>query len=526
MLKSISFAFILAICCYQILWPEEANPPRKPLIPVSEDSMDDNLLDLSFGLELGYKQNLFWTGENVRLDFSGGPFALTADLYMSNDQKYAPAKALLPGGEFMGNYFFMNEGGLSYQTDRFFLQGGRFRVYDTVDSPYSLFISSLGNAANTLNFKYESPRFMYQSQWIELNNKNSVSSPAWNEYHFRAAEGDFNIPSSSSSALPSEFGFPDRGANYKIYAFKKDNWRFGFLDAAIYTGRSFDFEYFLNPIPQYFIQYVKVTPGRPWTTDSNENNLIGLFWDIKRRNQYDAYAQILIDDFSLGFLKFLYDGFPNTPWKFAWALGGRLDTPYGKFGFHHGGALKYTFEPITTNDAGDIAETAYGYTYYPETRYYDDNENTDNLVSILIEDNMLGYKYGENNIAFQLDYRNTFNHFLVNAELEFVIAGNNSPSNPWQDFDHSENGSKLLNDDLLEKRLEFRINISRRFGPWLFYTAGAIGGKFNKLVLQRADYTGAGNSIADEYMYIWKGSRESELIFRISVGARYTLGVL
>jgi hypothetical protein len=310
----------------------------------------------------------------------------------------------------------------------------------------------------------------------------------------------------------------------------------GFLDAAVYTGRPFDLEYFFNPIPQYFIQYFKATSGRPWATESNENNLIGLFWDLNK-DDWDTYAQVLVDDFSLGFLRFIYDGFSRNPWKAAWALGGRMQTSIGRFGLHHGGALKYTFEPIGTDDSGrykdDSAAVAYGYTYYPETRYFDGDET----VNLLIQDNMVGYKHGENNLAFQVDYQNRYYGFLVTTELELVLAGNNSPANPWQDYnarssmyDDGRYGSQLFSGGAIEKTVELRLNISRKFGPLSAYAAIAIGGHFNKLELAPANadpYDASPNDrTVDNDIWIWKASDSHELIFRFSLGFKYTLPVL
>jgi hypothetical protein len=544
------FCFIaLLLCSYSLIiaqeTAEDAPEDRKPLIPLTRPLFgEDDRLDLDFGVDFGVTQASFWNKDTIRMNYLAGPFSLVADLSMNNDQKYAPNRVLLPRGDFFGFYFFMNEGGLSYSRGPLSLRGGRFRVYDIVDSPYSLFVNSLGHSANTLELDFETPRFIYQTQWIEATARNSVSSPAWNEYYRRKGDGpdDFLAPpnpnpSNDTSDL-QDFGFPDRGVNYKIYGLKVKDWRIGFLDAAVYTGRSFDLEYFLNPIPQYFIQYAKGIPGRPWATASNENSLIGLFWDIDKP-QWSAYTQVLVDDFSLGFLRFIYSGFSPNPWKAAWALGGRLETPYGRFGLHHGGALKYTFEPIETDGGGkfknDSAVTAYGYTYYPETRYFDD-EDGGTLVNILIQDTMIGYKYGENNIAFQVDYQNTFYEFLVNAELELVLAGNNSPANPWHHYDSRSNlyndkeGSSLLDDDNLEKVLELRLRASRKLGAWTFFTALALGGRFNKLILvpaERDPYTkGNGDRTIDDDIWIWKASNEHELILRFSLGAKFTLGVL
>jgi hypothetical protein len=512
---------------------------RRPLIP--NDNLifgQPELLDFDMGADAGFDDGLCG-GVNLRMNYTGGPFSIIADAEFKSDRKYAPTRVMIPSGNLGGFYLFLREGGIAFNQEPFNFRAGRFKLYDEVDSPYSLFVNSLGHQALTMNMRLESEHWIYQSQWIELNGRNAVSSPAWNEYNRRKDAGDWTAPSPydprDTSGL-SGWGFPDRGINYKVYAFKLNGWRLGFLDAIVYTGRSFDAEYFLNPIPQSFISYAKNTPGRPWATDANENALLGAFWDISQKEEWSAYAQVLVDDFSLGFFRFLYDGFSDNPWKAAWALGGRLYTPYGRFGFHHGGALKFTFEPIGTDESGryaqDAAATAYGYTYYPETRYYD-SENGNDTVRIFIEDNMAGYKYGENNLAFQVDYQNTFYRFLVTAELELVFAGANSPANPWQEYgsrndfySSGKSGSQLLNGSF-EKRLELRVNIARSLGPFTFWGAFALGGRFNKLELKAPGRTFSGSeNTVDNDIWIWKPSNNHEPIFRLSFGFRYKLNVL
>ena len=521
------------------------NLDRKPIIP------NDNLifglpefLDFTLGLETGYEKS-FWMLLKMRGDYSAGPLKVTGDIDFRNDKKYSPAAAMLPSGDLGGFYFYLNEGGLAYDRKPLQILLGRYRNYDEVDSPYSLFINSKGLPANTMKFRWESNYFFYQTQWIGLNWNSAASSPAWNEYERRkrglTGPDDWYIPVDPNYGPAAEgvpYGFPDRGVNFKAYGIKINDWRLGFLDAASYSGRPFDLEYLLNPIPMYFTQYFRATGGRPWATETNDNCLMGLFWDIKKNN-WDAYTQVLVDDFSLGFLRFLYSGFSRNPWKAAWALGGRIHTPIGSFGLHHGGALKYTFEPIGTDGHGryknDAAATAYGYAFYPETRYYDGN----NLVSIMIEDMMVGYKYGENNLAFQLDYQNTFYGFLFTSELELVLAGNNSPANPWQHYDSRSSmyddgryGSQLFGDGQIEKRLEWRFNVSRRIGQLEGYASIALGGRFNKLVLSPPDDdTHAGESsypgrTVDNDIWIWKASNNHEFIFRISIGARYIFPIL
>ena len=510
---------------------------RKPLIP------SDNLvfglpefLDFSIGFDLGY-DDVFWFGMGVRLDYTAGPFKLTADMIFKNDGKYAPAAVMTSSGDLGGFYFMLNEGGLSYDNGPLHFLAGRYRNYDETVSPYSLFLNSNGISSNTLKFRWESNNLIYQTQWIGLNWDNSASSPAWNEYKRRAGGDwlvDSGIPPYNTDDIA--YGFPDRGVNYKVYGIKVNDWRLGFLDAAVYSGRPFDLEYLLSPIPMYFTQYFRTTAGRPWATESNDNCLIGLFWDIKK-DQWDAYSQVLVDDFSLGFLNFIKkDSFSRNPWKAAWAIGGHLETSIGRFGFHHGGALKYTFEPIGTDGSGrykdDAASTAYGYTYYPETRYYDGGDT----VNLLIQDSMVGYKHGENNLAFQVDYQNTFSGFLVTGELELVLSGNNSPANPWHDYDSrsamyddDRYGSQLFNDGQIEKTLEFRVNVSKQFGALAAYASFALGGRFNKLVLTPPDVIlddGATGTTVDDEIWIWKASGSHELIFRFSIGFRYAFPVI
>ena len=519
---------------------------RRPIIKT------DNLifgqpefLNFDFGFDIGY-DDVFWVGLGLKADYTAGPFSFVADTHFLNDGKYAPAEVMVPAGSLGGFYFMLKEGGLVFDYGPVKILGGRFRNYDEIDSPYTLFINSKGLSANTIKLRLESKHFIFQTQWIGLNLNSAVSSPAWNEYARRRDGGlGWNAPASPDYGGPGSVdglanGFPDRGVNYKIYALKVKDWRLGFLDAAVYSNRYFDAEYLLSPIPMYFTQYFRKSPGRPWSSEQNDNSLMGLFWDLKKPT-WDAYAQALVDDFSLGFMRWFYDGFSRNPWKAAWALGGRINTRVGRFGFHHGGALKYTFEPIGTTDEGrymeDCGATAYGYTYYPETRYYDG----ENPVSLLIEDMMVGYKYGENNLAFQVDYYKNFAGYMLNAELELVLAGNNSPANPWHDYDSRVSmygdhisgasgggyGSQLFNDGQIEKRLELRVNVTKRFGPMLVYAAMALGGRFNKLVLRPAEPdTNYTERTVDDDIWIWKASDKHELIFRFSIGFRYTIPVI
>lgn len=444
---------------------------------------------LSFGIDAGY-------------------FGLLGKLRGDTNQKYGPELADIPGGEFFDIYAFMEEGGIFSKVGPLSLKAGRFRHYDVVDSPYSLFVNSNGISSNIMDIAWDDGFFSYESRWIELNHDSSQNTDAW---------GMANI-----SGLA---GFPERGANIKTYAFRIGEMRFGFQDAAVYTGKNFDPEYFLNPLPQYFIQYIKSTGGRPWATGRDENDIVGFFWTFDRPGSFNLLAQVLIDDFNLHFL------FPDTvwnPWQAAFNLGGRLETSAGSFGLYVAGATKYTFEPSEMNGANPDAEQiacSYGYSYYPETRFdYDWQTSGFQAGAIAIEDNMIGYKYGENNIAIQADWNGKSSGFDLAATAEFRLAGANSPANPWHDLlDNPVDGTHWLDDAVLEKRVMVGFSASRVFDAWTVGMSVLGGIAFDAMELRAPTVAASsGVSLADSNIWIYEPvAGNTKMLLKLSLGAKY-----
>jgi hypothetical protein len=375
-------------------------------------------------------------------------------------------------------------------------QLGRLEHYDVIDSPYSLFISSKRNPALLANFRYENDFAFYETRWIELNNDSAASTPAF------------------------QTGFPDRGAHLKTYGIKLGTMRFGYQDAAVYAGKFFDLEYFVSPMPNYLIQYVKGTDGRPWNTGANENNIMGFFWDWKPDDNTYIDAQVLIDDMT----GFGIGDIPNNPMKAAYTIGGKLTTPFGTFGLHHALATKYTFSR-TRDGTGEDYE--YSYTYYPDTRF-DLSDGT--LRSISIEDNMLGYYNGENNIAFRLDYDGSWSGIKVVSQLEFVLSGPKSPASSWHEYtSYPEPGTKLLDYSILEKKLVLDAQASRRFGDFLAFVNLRAGIAINALELQEA-YPGADlvddPATINDDIWIWRPGDDNEYTLSIGLGIRYDIPVM
>jgi hypothetical protein len=420
----------------------------------------------------------------ISLDVNSEHFFLISSLAASSDGKYGPELVDTSDGNFFDIYVLM-EGGIGYKYGPLSASGGRLRFKDAIDSPYSLFVNSNGWAAMTGDLSYDDGFFSYDTRWIGLNYTSAESTPSY----------------------PT--GFPDRGANLKTFAIHSGDMRFGFQDASIYTGRYFSAEYFLSPLPQYFTQYVLSTGGRPWVNSYDDNYIMGAFFELKRADEYYFYAQLLIDDFGIPGVG------ADNPQQMAYSTGGRLETSLGSFGLYAAMATKYTF----SSSQSDIP---YGYTYYPETRF-DIDRQTEGFQSgeIGIEENQIGYKYGANNLAIQADWRNRLRDFDLDASLEFRLAGENGPANPWCDL-NAQDTSHWLDDAVLEKRILASVSASRNLGDWRLF-AGIIGGvAFDALELRAPDPLYASETGGDSVWLYAPVAGKNVAVLKLRIGASYS----
>lgn len=449
-----------------------------------------------------------------------------ADLSYNTDDKYSPPLS----GRFYSGYFYLEEGGLIWSRDTFEMSLGRLSPVQMIETPYSLFINSTQHSSITGNIYFDSEHFFYRSQWLQLNNNSTAEGVPSNTYPNTYPNSPPENPENPEN-IDDNFGFtggyPDRGANIRYYGIRLGDVRFGLQDAAIYFGRSFDLEYLVNPIPSIFLQYANFSDGTPWKSNEDENALIGFFFDYSRPDYY-LYSQLLIDDINLNFL--FNDSYDN-PSKLAWTLGGTRHTTFGKIGFYHAGATKYVYQPTTSDEP-------YGYTYYPDTIFLLDNNDE---AAIPLEDNYIGYKYGENNLAFLLTYFPEIAFADLAGSLEFVISGSKSPVNPWGQYTEYEQGgkyTKMFTDSPLEKRLSFSIDARKMISnSFSVYGNIELGYVWNVLKLTpgpgltgdyREEYESSedwGEYEADfdlEYLKYYEPSGTSEPIANITIGAQYS----
>lgn len=117
----------------------------------------------------------------------------------------------------------------------------------------------------------------------------------------------------------------------------------------------------------------------------------------------------LIDDINMN--RFLSPESYQNPDKIAFLIGfsGRRDPV--RFTIEVAGATAYTFERTR-------ADKPYEYVFFEGTSYP-------------IEKNMIGYKYGENNIACVIDFEYRFANWTFSLGWESVIFGTRTPHLPW-----------------------------------------------------------------------------------------------
>lgn len=310
-------------------------------------------------------------------------------------------------GPFFGNFALeIAQAGLSYRQGPWVLDVGALPAFDVVQSPYSLFVNGQGLSVPGVYLSYEDERFNYSQRWLHLGSD-------------------------------SDYGWSDRGAVIKTYGVRWGELRFGFQDAAVVSGVVLDPLDVLLPAPSFFVQYVALAPGRPWTQDSsapgaNKNSIMGFYADYQGSHWY-AYAQILVDDLNMN--RFFNPSGPQNPDKLALSLGGHYDHErWGRLGAYAAMALKYTFQAYGHTGIN----TEYGYTRYPATAY---RQGEDPWQLIEMSQNMLGYQQGENDLSFRMTWDHepwqgggVFGPLGMSSALELSLTGPQSPGNPWHQY--------------------------------------------------------------------------------------------
>ena len=458
----------------------------------------------------------------VAAGYGLGIFGVAFDVMLINDDKYVPSQPYM-----FGHYFRLNEGMVSISPEPFHVRAGRIDHTDEVETPYSLFITSEDLPAVVADIEYDDDFFFYRTRWISLVRN-------WDFDHVvNIYEKDFETepPEDDPRVARREVVHPnqvqripsDRGANYKAYGLRFGDFRFGVQESIVYLDQEFYPEYFFSPLPMYFTQLVNTRGDtdqndegeKPWTQERNENSFIGFFLDYRTPLSY-AYFQFLMDDINLNSLAPGFD--LRHPNKLAWSFGGRHRFDFGRLGFYHAGATKYTFEATRVSTSDEMfSVNPYEYTYYPTVAYGDN--------TLWYYDNYIGYKYGENNLAFMLTYDRSFAEFDLGGRLEYVVSGSKSPANPYHGQKDAE-GTELFGEPQAEHTVSLGAELARRVGNWRLTAAPTIGYRFNQLELRNVDPDSADATQIDGAVpRVFRPSGGDRFRGSLFLGARYALNI-
>lgn len=355
---------------------------------------------------------------NIDLNYSDNLFKTKLNFSLQNDEKFEFVPWQDKG--MFGYYYLLNEGYVDIAlNEKTSLKIGQIIPKDEIESKYSLFFNSqtyIGK--NSVNFKYESSNFFYKSNWILLN-------------------------------IYSELEFKDRAMNYKTFGIKNENLEIGYQDVILYKDRVFDPYYFLSPFPSTMIQEIRYTYSAPWVEKKeivDDSAVVGIYGKYKSKNS-EYFSQLFVDD--LNFNRFINPDASQNPDKIAWSIGTKQYTKFGTFGLYNAGSTRYTFQRTNQN-------SQYEYTYYPSSEY--NNPRYDPEIRILdYKENYIGYLYGEDSLSFLIDYSKKYKNTDNYISIEYVISDEKSPHVKWNGEETFEEGTHLLENEVLEHFIEGKI---------------------------------------------------------------------
>jgi len=122
----------------------------------------DNLFSI-YNEDISYSSFLL----SAELSYKAEGFEFLASLNAANDRLYNDS---FSDSYYGGFYFSMGSSGISVDLGNANVTFGKMHLSDEVESPYSLFISSMDLPRNTINFSFEDDNFLYTTRWIELTN--------------------------------------------------------------------------------------------------------------------------------------------------------------------------------------------------------------------------------------------------------------------------------------------------------------------------------------------------------------------
>lgn len=310
----------------------------------------------------------------------------------------------------LDHYWYINGAYFEYSSPNLSVDLGRMDFVEGPGNYYHLFLDDNAGPFNGISVEATINKFFTFKQDMILLNDINPRSLYWREFVFH--------PTDKLSIAYEE---------------------------AILFMRYFDPWYAVIPLPYAAIEVLRETPS-PWAqnTSLNDNAFAGFWTNYNFSDTTRIYSELLIDDFDMNMF---FPGRFQNPNKLAWLIGGQTNIGQLQIIGEFAGATAYTFESTT-------GEPDYSYLAYPSWNN--------------IDQNMIGYKYGENNAAIKigLNYPVSLGD-LSNGVLSFtytnVHLGVRTPLVPWHGTSEPQ-GTYWLNDPVLETMNKFCLGAQMNFG--------------------------------------------------------------
>lgn len=215
---------------------------------------------------------------------------------------------------------------------------------------------------------------------------------------------------------------------YRSYSFGPfKHLTLGFQEAILFIDRNFDPWYAFSLFPYTALQELRHMVGV--RENINDNAMVGAFIEYSKPG-FRGYFDFLLDD--LNGNAFLRPDASPTVNKLAIDIGMEMDINDIRVSIEGAMASAYVFERTSSN------------------RPYEYSKGEGDVISdYVIEENMLGYVYGENSASFSAKAEDSSGIYL---KFENVWLGERTPWSPWHGEETYQPGTNFLLNGIVEKR--------------------------------------------------------------------------
>lgn len=363
------------------------------------------LLGASFqveaNLEHDFELSYDWLKFRLTVPFMGTKFVASGG-FKKDNLIFPPYSENLKG-----HYWYWDEGYFKYQDKVLDIDAGVKQNKVGPGQIYNLFVSENGFSYPTIRVVGRTEQLVVETLWGGLRPFGTENKPVKAFIYRRLAITPF------------------------------EGLEIGYQESVLFLNRYFDPYYYFVPIPVPGIQEFWHLSA-PWGFSTNElddNSMVGiyakfsdLFWSV--------YAELLMDDVNMN--RFLSPQSYQNPDKMAFLIGFSGRSGPTKLTIEIAGATAFTFQ--RTNPTKPYEYVMFEGEDYP------------------IEKNMIGYKYGENNLACAIVFDYYKSNWTFSFGWESVAFGTRTPSLPWHGGTMPNETKWLIGEIVSQHTMTFQIS--------------------------------------------------------------------